>query len=404
VTGVQTCALPIYQNFQFYGRQVVFYIVEPNSLSIQDEQAAAVAAAHSGLFGSPFQYSVSCEQWAIRKLVSMCDELSDNYYAKHDPYLWGGYMGGTEITKFAAEYWCKKLVGKNAIFAGDPTFHTVRRKFGAVTYNDRGYGEDAANGQKMLKQQCGEDELLIYMTPGTDTAQGSAAFASAATRLKAAGVTTVVPGLDWISTAALTNAAANQGYFPEWYVCDCGALSRNQLAQLQNQAEWKGAFGLSGLEVERPNNETECYRAYHAVDASNDPNYVNCTYQWRELVLFMSGIQGAGPHLTPQTFKKGMYSMGMRYYDHPRWAIGGGYGPGYYSYPHNVAEVWWDATARDPQNNNGVGAYRYTYDAKRFCLGQLNSDISQLFKKGVILAPDEDSSTVSKPRSTCPPA
>ena len=231
------------QSFQLFGRQLRFYFIEPNSLSIQDEQNEAVDADNTyHIFGSPTASSVSCEEWARRQILSYCEELPEKFFNDHRPYVWGGYMSGTEITRFAVEYICKKLAGKPAVYTDDPTLKNKVRKIGVVTYNDRGYGADAEWGKAELKRRCGLDEELIFMNP--DEANGQSALATAATKLKADDITTVIPGMDWLSTAALDNAAASQQYYPEWYVCDCGALTRNQLGQLQNQTEWGHSFGL----------------------------------------------------------------------------------------------------------------------------------------------------------------
>ena len=38
------------------------------------------------------------------------------------------------------------------------------------------------------------------------------------------------------------------------------------------------------------------------------------------LMMIMSGIQMAGPNLTPLTCEQGLFRLGMRYYLEPKWA------------------------------------------------------------------------------------
>src|SRR5438309_5197420 len=109
--------------------------------------------------------------------------------------------------------------------------------------------------------------------------------------------------------------------------------------------QWQHAFGVTALEMERPNNNTDCFRAYHSIDPGNDPNYVFCTYVYGSLFFLMSGIQQAGPKLTPTSVAMGLYGLGYRFPLHPVWAMGGGLSPGDPTYTDNVTEFWWDSTA-----------------------------------------------------------
>ena len=361
-------------NFQFYGRQLKFICIEPESLSVADEQAAAIDAdAKYGIYGSAVASSIGCDEFARRKIISMCEGLPDSTYSKNDPYMWSSYYGSTEGTRYLNEYFCKKLAGKPAKYAGTADLQGTKRKLGVITYNDRGYGDDATFGKKLLKEMCGEDEILIFMTPAGDSADGNAALAQAATQMKAAGVTTILPAMDFISTSALTNAAQGQGYFPEWFVSDYGAISQNQLGGLMNQAEWKNAFGVTSLDAQRPDSSTECFRAYRSLDPANAPNYVLCNYVWRNLMLFISSIQEAGPNLSPTTQKAGFYKL-THYWKSPNWALGGDYKPGKWTYGGDIVEIWWDTTATEP-GGHSVGAYRYTHNGRRECPGALTDEL-----------------------------
>lgn len=393
------------KNFQLYGRRISFYCIEPASLSIADEQAEAVDAANQyGLFfAAGGTAGPSCPIFAERHIINFCEAFPADWYRKNAPYSWSAYFNADEEIALLVEETCKNLAGKPASLAGTPDLTSKRRRFVLVIYDGgRGYAPDADTYKNDLKRECNEDLDVIYISSAQDSAQDASNMAAAVATMRQNGDTTVVPGMDWVDLAVLTNSAQSNGFIPEWFVNDGGALTRNQLGQLQNQAEWAHAFGLSGIEPERPDKETECFRAYHSIDPANDPNAVICRYQWDDLLFMVSGIQLAGPKLTPQSYQQGWFSMGMRYYDHPVWALGGGYGPGTYSYPHNIAFVWWDPTAQDPSQSQGAGAYRYLFDAKRFCLGQVPSNLlDHYFKDGVILPPDYNSYSASQPRSTC---
>ena len=291
------------KNFQFYNRRVSFYCIEPDSLNIQDETKEAASASEDyHIFGTPTGNSISCQPLINNKLVVTCEGLLDAFYQKNAPYAWASWMSASDQIDFHVEQICGMLAGKPASFSHDPGIAALTRKFAVVIYDGgRGYAEDADDFRAKLKQKCNVD-LDIYRT-SLDDQQGQSQLAATAAEMKKNGDTTITPGVDWVSLAVLTNASANIGYFPEWYTGDGGGMSRNQLGQLQNQAEWINAFGLTAEEPERPQHQTECWRAYHSIDPANNPNDVLCRYQWHEIILMMSGVQLSGPHLTPQTYQ-----------------------------------------------------------------------------------------------------
>ena len=396
------------QNFQFYGRRISFFCVEPASLEIPDLVAAGVKADEQyHIFASGWVLSNTCDEETRRKIICFTPLLDASMYQSRAPYMWSGeWEGGEDVVRFAAEYICKKLSGHDAVFAGDATYHDKPRKFAALSWGGRRlYGQNGPELQALVKQQCGEDLPITYYEPWGDDANGQATLATVAVKFRNEGVTTVIagPASDSISFSQFTNAAASQNYYPEWYVCDCGDLDWNSAGRLLNQNEWAHAFGVSGFSPELPNANTECYRAYHTIDPAHDPDYTNCHSQWVDLMMIMSGIQMAGPNLTPLTFEQGLFRLGMRYYLEPKWAQGGGYAPGVFTYSHNANLIYWDPSAVDPQDSASLGAYRYINDGRRFCHGQLDGDTSHLFKDGVLLPSGWADHATQAPVSDCPP-
>lgn len=376
------------RNYQLYGRRIQF-INLPTGSSISDQQTAAVKADQEFKVFAGNSYGFGCDEFARRKMVCYTGHLSGNYYAKNHPFVWSYSMEGSELARFGVEYICKKLAGKPAQWAGDPAIAALPRKFGQVIYNTRGYEEVGAEFDRLAMETCGVD--MVTIGTNLDNSDGQAELALAATKLQQEGVTTMIPNIDWVSSVVLTNQMANQGYFPEVFTVGGGAMDRNQLAQLQNQAVWRSTFGITALEMERPEEHTDCFRAYRSIDPTNAPHYVTCTYLWPSLQGLIAGIQMAGPKLTPENFAAGLHRYGMRFYDRPVWAMGGGFGPGIWTYPHNVTEIWYDVTARDPQNNEAVGAYRYLSGGKRYRLGELPAADLGLFETGDTMTEDSTS-------------
>ena len=49
------------------------------------------------------------------------------------PYHWDVFMDGTRTARNIADYWCKKMQGKNATLAGSPDLQAKKRKLGILT-------------------------------------------------------------------------------------------------------------------------------------------------------------------------------------------------------------------------------------------------------------------------------
>lgn len=388
-------------NFQFYGRQLKFFCVQPEGGSIAQEQAAAALADSYGVYGAMFSSTVGCAEFTRMKMVAICEGLQDDQYAKAFPYKWASFETETMQDEMVVEYVCKKLVGKKADYAGTADLQSRERKFGIITYDNRDYGQGVPLMTKGIKACGGGDVKVVYATVGTDTTEGSAQLASAATQFQQDRVTTVIPLMDVIADAALTNAAQSQGYIPEWLVTDAGAISQNQLGGLQNQVEWAHAFGFTFLDAQRPNTSTECYRAYRSIDAANSPQFVICDYLWRALMLYAGSIQEAGPKLNPLTQADGFRKLG-RYWDRPTWALGGNYSADRFGYLGDVTELFWDTTASDPTGVSNVGAYRYIDGARRYCPGYMSSTLKPFQNENApSLVPDYEEPAIGPSKATC---
>src|SRR5205807_1161832 len=124
-------------------------------------------------------------------------------------------------------------------------------------------------------------------------------------RLKASGVTTVIDGGDVIFNVILTKEATSQAWFPEWFEAG-NAADVDSIAKLNDPQQWKNAFGVSILSPipDQPDTAKWFFNWYWGSQAANRSYSVEIL----SLALLMDGIQLAGPHLTPQSFRAGMFS------------------------------------------------------------------------------------------------
>ncbi len=113
------------------------------------------------------------------------------------------------------EFVSKQLAGKNAEFAGDALAGTPR-KFGLV-YIDRAGRSSAELADRLRRPDGGRRAPLAETIPyALDPATIQQTALQIITRLKAAGVTTVIFSGDPVAPRDFTREATAQDYFPEW--------------------------------------------------------------------------------------------------------------------------------------------------------------------------------------------
>lgn len=368
--------------YEFYGRQLRLYVYNYGEDTASQQQAAADVDAH-GVFAASMGRWNMMSELARRQIIAWGeegDQYPEQFLTSHRPYNWESAIDAHRASLFAAEYICKKLWGKPAKFAGDPLTQSQKRVLGIIYNDNGGYHGINQDLQDALKADCNADVATSVGFSGdtygwSDPAQVS----TAVTRLRQSGVTTVIQLLDMDTTGLVTNEADSQGYNPEWFVTGVWLADDPSFAKLQNSHQWAHAFGLTAREIDSLATEHPGYRAYKDMDPAGTPdsNIVCCVFWGLEQIA--NGIQLAGPHLTPDTFEKGLTSMGRRQ-PNPLWAMGGGFGPDDHSFADLAAEIWWNPTASSLDGS--PGAYMFVRDGKRYSLGSLPTEEPLVFQDG----------------------
>jgi hypothetical protein len=131
------------------------------------------------------------------------------------------------------------------------------------------------------------------------------------TKLKAAGVTTIILLADSGMVSALTKQATAQDYHPEWIMTSFNYHDLSIFARNYDQDQWAHAFGFSNLPPTSPSLGT----------ASNAAVLDPVQWYWGKgkgtssitiftgLAWVMGGIMYAGPNLTPKTFQQGLFAV-----------------------------------------------------------------------------------------------
>jgi hypothetical protein len=320
--------------------------------------------------------------WATAVAPEFYDELSkagivnaggwafdDSFSIEHRPYHYDIFMGGSQQAKLAGEYWCKKLAGKPARYAGDPALKTRTRKLAIVT-PDPPVNTKSAEELASIVRRCDENGAVVSTYASDTTRAGEQSIATTA-RFKNDGITTVLYFGDPIGPVFGTAAASRQQYFPEYTMAGSGLVDYDLLARLYDPQQWIHAFGPSDLPNFKPYDQSDTVKVWRAAGREGLPNKAN-QLDWNYLAFISSGIMGAGPTLTPQNFEQALLTSdptgGWENVHNPTQTYVK-FGPGDYTAVSDAREVYWDPKAIS-EIDGKPGAYVPLNGGRRYKLGE----------------------------------
>lgn len=295
--------------------------------------------------------------------------FQDSFSTGHRPYHYDNLMGGDFQAELTGEYWCKKLAGKKARYAGSADLQALVRK-AAVFYPQTEVNTGPAKHLESILQKCGTQVVDVPYSP--DTATASSQATSQVAQAKNAGATSVLYFADPIAPAFGTKAMTSQSWFPEHVLVGSGLIDYDILARLYDAQQWKHAFGPSDTVVYKPLGQQEASVTWRA--AGNTGNaYSSAELQWGYWAVIAAGMQMAGPRLDPGTFEQALLSGSV---DSIPFAVGKNpnityvhFGKGDYTATSDAKEAYWDANAISPIDGK-AGAYVSLNKGRRYRLGE----------------------------------
>jgi hypothetical protein len=382
--------LPFMPYYETWGRDIDVRIVT----SAGDDEAAQRADAVTIKAMKPFAVidmvstglDVLDGELAKARIVTYGDATTVQKALAQAPYRWG-LSDAQSAAINAAEVIGKQLVGKKAVFAGGDQLGGSARKFGIVFIESQ---VDIDQFRDVFAKFGGKvASVNEYPSSGTSFGDDSLAqeYAPAiVTRMKNAGVTTVIMLSDIAMNRTMMKAATNQEWFPEWY--STGAVFQDlaifaRTYPPEQSAHMFGVSSLSPYVVPEPTPEPPAKSLTVQLD--------NQEWYWgagvgtrvanvvpRGILWFLQGVHSAGPDLTPKTFQQGQFSIPATGGAASGYPTGGlvGYGktPGlpydeYMTLGLDFSPMWWDAETTGRSNAIGVegkGVVRYVDGAKRY--------------------------------------
>ncbi len=292
--------------------------------------------------------------------------FQDSFNTAHRPYHYDVYMGGDFQATLTGEYWCKKLAGKKAKFAGTPDLQAKVRK-AVVSYPQTEVNVAPARRLQEIMRKCGTEVVDLPYSPDTTTAAQQSR--SQIQKAKDSGATSYLYFADPIAPAFGTNQMTQQAWFPEHVLVGSGLIDYDKLARLYDQQQWVHAFGPSDLPNPDALGKSDAGVVWRDSGNSGTP-YASANLPWSYLASLGCGIQMSGPTLNPGTFERALLggSCDGRYRDQPKTTFVH-FARGDYTAISDAREVYWDPNATS-EIDGKAGAYIPLNKGRRYAIGE----------------------------------
>lgn len=293
-------------HFELYGRSVQLVGLDLAHLATPEEQqAAAAAAAQQRLFAVlltpaatagpaafPQQFLNSAAGAGILTLLGRTTGVSSTALSALSPYAWSYRPGLDVLQQAAGDTVCELLAGRRATLS--PEESRKQRRFGIVAPDAAHAGGDDLDLQTIITALDG-----CHSSPQVERVDPTSATSAedALRRLKLAGVTTIIPYLRAGPVArVLMPAAEAEGYRPEWVLSGIDDDAAESTWARAPGKQLRALLGLASWQPDRSGTPAS------KVVPNGDP------VAYCSLLLLASGLQLAGPTLTPETFEAGLAS------------------------------------------------------------------------------------------------
>ncbi|HEX9889895.1 MAG TPA: hypothetical protein VGA69_10485 [Nitriliruptorales bacterium] len=377
------------ERYQTYGRHVHGWIwfnealVNDEARSPEQVRAAALANIHEidPFAGLNYQRGFA-DAWtetiadADRVVISPLQAREAEFYRRYPGRVWSYSPSLDEQARTYAAQVCRQIVPFPVSFSGNPPHQGQPRMLGLLKAEDPNkpsHTTFAAIAKREI-EACGGEFAEERSYPAAGRSDGFRNEQNNATHapgnmaaFQQAGVTTVV----WAQAYETTHsrAGAQIGYRPEWIIAGDNQGEGYNTGQLQDQSSFDGhAWVITTQPQDPPMEQRPCYLAAQEGDANVSTAYLryNCaihTY-YRDLRLLFTGIQVAGPRLTPESMDRGFHAIPAYRSADP--SIPACYfAPGDYTCIKDAAAWYWDADGNAADGSSGcwrasVGGQRHT--------------------------------------------
>jgi hypothetical protein len=377
--------------YETYGRTVELVPYEATG-NISDPVAAAADAETIArdlqpfaVVGGPLLTEAFSDTLAANRVlcISCGPGQPTSWYEERAPYVWDIAKNPQQNLMLVAEYVVKRLGGRPAVYGGEGVRGRERR-LGYVYLSSTPQTEQLRRGFEAQLEEGGVElaETASYEDPVAIAARAGEIMA----RFRDAGITTVLYTGDPLAPQALTRAATEQGFFPEWVITGSSLVDTTIFGRTYDEQQWRRAFGPSNL-FARVSPEVAgsgyLYRWWHG----EPPPAQQSALILPNLQLLYAVLQGAGTELSPEQFRRTIFAAdivrGSVIAPQISWGNRGIFPGTDYSGLDDQTEVWWDpdVTCPDEIGNEGRGCWSYAEGGRRYLPGQWTREQPRLFDR-----------------------
>jgi hypothetical protein len=318
------------------------------------------------------------DEMARRGVISVShraqSQTTEQHFRQYAPYEWSFLPGADTMLRNIGQFACRTLAGQPARYAG-PQYQNATRKFGVIRQvtADRTAVDLGPLNEEF--RRCGLDPPKSVddeeMTSSTRAAVGPVIG------MKNEDVTSVICICDILETRNdLMPAASAQAYQPEWLL---STYIDNDVDNAMNGAPADQAAHVLGVTFRNkllPRDQMPWFwalREQNAADAVQPNDYYSLQARYSSLLLLASGIQMAGPNLTPQTFQAALWKI--RFSNPgaagpPYWQARVGFDGNRHTMVDDASLYWYDPARPGTVDPSTRGAICHVLSGRRFSLGQ----------------------------------
>ena len=244
------------------------------------------------------------------------------------------------------------------------------------------YIETSASSTELAEQLAARMEeagapLAEVIPYALDPATIQQTALQAITRLKTAGVTTVIFSGDPVAPRDFTREATAQAYFPEWVVAASTLVDTNAFARTYDQQQWAHAFGVTQLAARLAPDIAGYPTLYEWFNGEPPPADAEIGVDQPQAALFFSILQNTGPELTHETWSQALLdadptARGAISQPSLSWGDKGVWDGVDYHGIDDATVFWWDPVTSGPDElrREAPGMYRFVDGGTRYLPGE----------------------------------
>lgn len=296
----------------------------------------------------------------------------DSFNQSNRPYHWDLHMSGTQMARHAATWWCRRMEGRKAIYAGERNpnndMRNTTRVLGVVSTDDPENKQTISEFKVFLQQGCGAKVAHSYFysqNVQTAPAQRRAAIAAMQENPQS---TTVACFCDQVAPAFLYDEMELNNYYPEIVIPAMGdndtdgpGHTFDHLFDPQRPPDeypvYENAFGLGQKPPAEPRGKDYAARVWQATGRKGDAGF-DAVSAVDYAMMTAALLQAAGPNLSPAAVEANANRLGTLGSPTSSLATPRRFDPGRgdYTWDDGLREIYW-ATKRPAKWDNAPGAW-----------------------------------------------